>query len=242
MLDALETGIRGNGRNGRCCWGGGATGSGSIGGMLDDLGVSSDSVRSSGSTAEYAGRTVALGATLVVEAASGSGAFDDLNVSSDSVRSSGSTAEYAGRAVAMEAALVVEALDDERRKKNLLRVGIAEDPASLGICCWGGTTGSGSLGGTFDDLGVSSDSVRSSGSTAEYAGTLVVEAASDSRIFDDLGASPDPVCCSGGTSEYSGRVVVMEATLVVEALDDGRRKKNLLRVGTAEGPASLGIF
>ena len=34
----------------------------------------------------------------------------------------------------------------------------------------------------------------------------------------------------------------MEATLVVEALDDGRRKKNLLRVGVAEDPAPLNIF
>ena len=144
----------------------------------------------------------------------------------------------------MEAELVVETVDDGRRKKNLLRVGIAEGPASLGARCWGGATGSGSLGGTFNDLGVSSDSGRSSGSTAEYAGrtTLVVEAASVSGTFDELGASPDPICCSGSASEYSGRVVVMEATLVVEAFDDGRRKKNLLRVGVAEDPASLDIF
>ena len=90
MLEVLETGIRGNGRNGRCGWGG-ATGSGSLGGTFDDLGVSSDSVRSSGSTAEYAGRTVALGASLAVEAASDSGTFDDLGASPDPVCCLGGT-------------------------------------------------------------------------------------------------------------------------------------------------------
>jgi hypothetical protein len=43
-------------------------------------------------------------------------------------------------------------------------------------------------------------------------------------------------------AEYPGRVVLMEATVVVEALNGGRRRKNLLLVGVAEDPAWLDIF
>lgn len=59
------------------------------------------------------------------------------------------------------------------------------------------------------------------------------------KTFDDLGASSDSVC----SLEYSGRVVVMEAALVVKAIDLGRRKKsNLLLVGVANDPTWLDIF